>query len=45
LRNRERDKEKLSTLKKEGWKTLVIWEHEVKKSPGNVAQRILKRLL
>ncbi|KKQ91294.1 MAG: mismatch (G:T) repair endonuclease protein [Candidatus Woesebacteria bacterium GW2011_GWB1_39_10] len=43
-RNQERDKRKLRELKRAGWKTLVIWEHEIKKDPARATQRVLKLL-
>lgn len=33
LRNVERDKSNLKTYKKEGWKTLTVWECEIKDLP------------
>ena len=44
IRNRERDQKKLQELKSGEWKTLVIWEHEIKKDPARAVQRIVKRL-
>ncbi len=32
-RNKERDQKNLLALKKQGWKTLVIWECQIKKTP------------
>jgi DNA mismatch endonuclease (patch repair protein) len=42
--NINRDKEVNVRLKKEGWKVLRYREHEVKKSPGRVASKIIKKL-
>lgn len=38
--NRARDKSTRSTLRRDGWRVLSIWEHEIKKSPARVIQRI-----
>lgn len=43
-RNQERDKKKINDLKKEGWKCLVVWEHELKQSPGRVALKVVRTL-
>jgi len=40
-RNRARDARQLKELKALGWKTLVIWEHEIKKDPERAARRVL----
>ena len=40
-RNIERDKKNLKTLKKEGWKTLVIWECDLK---NNKKQDVLFKI-
>jgi G:T-mismatch repair DNA endonuclease (very short patch repair protein) len=34
------DKERLKTYSKDGYKTLIIWEHELKKDP-NVSNKIM----
>ncbi len=39
-RNVERDREKLQALKEAGWKTLVIWECELKKDLNQEITRI-----
>lgn len=39
-RNVQRDAENLVKLKKMGWRTLVIWECELKDSPESVASRV-----
>lgn len=40
-RNQERDAEKLCLLKMASWKTVVVWEHEIKNDPRRVAQKII----
>lgn len=42
--NKERDVRKTKELKKMKWRTLVIWEHEVKIDPKQAALKVLKRL-
>jgi DNA mismatch endonuclease (patch repair protein) len=37
--NKKRDKTNLAQLKKIGWRTLIIWECEIRE-PNNVAKRI-----
>lgn len=38
-RNRQRDRENRAALKKLGWKTLTVWQCELK-NPGRTAQKI-----
>lgn len=42
--NLKRDKEVNKLLTKNGWKVLRIWEHELKKNPEKICQKIIKRL-
>lgn len=42
--NSVRDVEVGRFLRKEGWKVLRIWEHDVKKRPGKVIERVSKAL-
>ena len=42
--NIERDKKITKTLKKNGWKVLRIWEHEIKKNPQKCVEKIAKYL-
>jgi DNA mismatch endonuclease, patch repair protein len=42
--NVERDKRVNDTLQSEGWIVLRFWEHEVKKDPNNVIEKILERI-
>ncbi len=37
--NRARDTRNLRALKREGWETLVVWEHEIKAGKGGVFAR------
>jgi len=41
---RERDKRNFHHLRREGWKVLRIWEHQVERSPENCTRTILKCL-
>ncbi len=43
-RNRERDKEVNSFLKKDGWKIIRIWEYDVKHKLDKIIQRITKAI-
>jgi len=40
-RNRERDGEVDLALKKLGWKTIRVWEHDIKKSVNRVVEKLL----
>lgn len=45
-RNKERDEKNLIELKKTGWKTLVVWECQTKKSPAlgkKIAEFLLRK--
>jgi len=41
-RNVERDKEQNIYLKKNGWKVIRVWEHEIRKNLDKVLNRIIK---
>src|SRR3989338_9276368 len=43
-RNIERDKETMKVLKKEGWKILRLWEHNIKKNPEKCILKVKKCL-
>lgn len=43
-RNRNRDIEKKRQLNSMGWKTIIVWEHEIKKDVDKIARRINNRL-
>jgi DNA mismatch endonuclease (patch repair protein) len=43
-RNRERDRFQRLELKREGWRVMQIWEHEVAASPERCVRRIQKAL-
>ena len=43
-KNRLRDKKVTLYLKKEGWKVLRFWEHQIKKDPSKVLSRILDQI-
>jgi len=42
--NIDRDKRVNEQLKKEGWKVIRIWEHEIRKEPEKVIKKIIKIL-
>lgn len=42
--NRKRDKKINRALKKEGWKVIRIWEHEIKKDLNGVADKIINNI-
>ncbi len=42
--SRRRRKLVISRLRKEGWKTMEVWEHEIKSSSGIIADRIARNL-
>lgn len=44
IRNAERDARKLQELEAAGWKTLVVWECELKSHPELVLQRCVSLL-
>jgi len=39
-RNKERDKEVNRHYKKESWRVIRVWEHEIKKNPVRIIERI-----
>lgn len=43
-RNMERDLRNMKDLKRMGWKTSRIWEHDIKKNPDKIIVKILKLL-
>jgi len=43
-KNKERDARKIKSLKNAGWKTLVIWEHEIKDDVVKCAKKIKSKL-
>ena len=43
-RNVERDKRHARELRKMGWRVLVAWECDVRRSPDRVSERIVRRL-
>ena len=40
LRNKERDKEHMRKLQKQGWRVLQLWECEVENKPEEVLERL-----
>ena len=43
-KNTERDLNVNKTLKKEGWKVLRFWGHEIRKNPENIYKEIIKEI-
>lgn len=43
-RNRLRDEEKIDLLRKDGWKSIVVWEHEINRSPSSTAKKVVSQL-
>lgn len=41
-RNKERDSEKTSALRKEGWRVLTLWECAIKRAPEKQVARVLR---
>lgn len=39
-----RDKDQNDYLRKDGWKVMRIWEHEINKNPDRTTKKIVKRL-
>ena len=44
-KNKKRDNKINIQLKKEGWKIIRIWEHDIKKDPEKTVNKIIKILL
>ncbi len=44
-KNKERDNKINIHLKKEGWRVIRVWEHDVNKGPEKTANKIIKFLL
>lgn len=42
--NIKRDRKNRAKLKRDGWKVLRIWEHEIKKDPEKAIQKVIKFL-
>lgn len=42
--NIKRDQRNRAKLKREGWKVLRIWEHEIKKNPEKALRKVIKFL-
>lgn len=40
LNNKRRDRHNISTLRRQGWKVLRLWECEVERKPENVTEKI-----
>ena len=43
-RNRQRDKEVTSVLKKEGWKVLRLWESDIKRNTSKCIKKIVRSI-
>lgn len=44
-RNMKRDRSNRAKLRKNGWKVLRVWEHEIKKDLDRVLEKIIKFIL
>ena len=42
--NRERDNRRTKELRKAGWKVIRIWDHEIKKNPLRVVNKVVRAL-
>jgi DNA mismatch endonuclease, patch repair protein len=42
--NRARDKRVSAQLRRDGWRVLRVWEHQLRQRPGQVAARLLRAL-
>ena len=45
LKTKQRDRRVNSQLRRAGWRPVRVWEHEIKKSPENAADKILRTIL
>ena len=45
LKQKAKDKIKRTTLTKEGWKVIYIWEHTIKNNPQKTAEYLNKEIL
>ena len=43
-RNVERDAKNKKILEKNGWKVMILWEHEIKKDPDAFVKKFIKKL-
>lgn len=43
-KNRARDRKVILTLRREGWKVMVLWEHSIRKKPDSSIDKIIKFL-
>jgi DNA mismatch endonuclease (patch repair protein) len=43
-RNRKRDIKKARLLRRNGWKVLTIWEHQIKRGPDKAVEKIIDLL-
>jgi len=44
FRNKNRDKQHMRRLKKDGWNVLRLWECEIEKQPEKIVRKIIKFL-
>lgn len=44
-RNRARDMRNYNLLRRLGWRTLVIWEHEIREDPMIAAEKVMQKVL
>ena len=43
-KNRARDKKVVATLRRQGWKVLVVWEHQINRDPKYAIRKIVSFL-
>ena len=43
-RNKKRDKRNIKEIKSLGWRVMVLWECEIKKSPQKIVNKVIKFL-
>ena len=43
-RNKKRDKRNIKEIKSLGWRVMVLWECEIKKSPQKIVNKVMKFL-
>ena len=43
-KNRSRDRKVVATLRRQGWKVLVVWEHQINRDPKYAIRKIVSFL-
>ncbi len=44
-RNRAQDMRNYNSLRRLGWRTIVIWEHEIREAPMIAAEKVMQKVL